>query len=302
MAFSEPAGGWEWVSGEPWNYENWRTSPAEPNNNPVAGPENYLHLNYRHGWNDINLDAHGWIHGYVIEYNNPSSDAALITNSWVYYSSANTTGSIELEIAPNLTGTATVTVTVEDGGLDGNLATSADNATTNRSFDVSVLAGDWAEENDSQETAYPLGLLEGMHHFPDLTIHRGDTDWFSFSMPSTGTIDHFAEISFDAFHADLELELYDAYGSLLRETIQRSVNSSKRLSLHQLGPGDYYLRIVAPEGGTNPHYTLNLHAPILASQADWAEENDSLATALDLRTVSGREQWAPLEHRCRWRR
>ena len=42
--------------------------------------------------------------------------------------------------AANLNGTAVVTVTVTDGGLDGNLATGADNGTFSRAFTVTVNA------------------------------------------------------------------------------------------------------------------------------------------------------------------
>jgi len=38
--FAEPAGGWRWVSGAPWNFTQWGS--GEPNNSP--GPENFLHL------------------------------------------------------------------------------------------------------------------------------------------------------------------------------------------------------------------------------------------------------------------
>ena len=37
-------------------------------------------------------------------------------------------------------GTASITVTVTDGGLDSNLATTVDNAVTTEDFDVEVLA------------------------------------------------------------------------------------------------------------------------------------------------------------------
>ena len=47
--FSEPAGGWRWVSGEPWGYNRW--GGGEPNNSP--SPENIL-VGYSNGlgWND----------------------------------------------------------------------------------------------------------------------------------------------------------------------------------------------------------------------------------------------------------
>lgn len=67
-----------------------------------------------------------------------SSNPSLIPHPMVTYTSANATGSIAFSPALDQSGTATITVTVEDGGPDGNLATAADNATVERSFDVTV--------------------------------------------------------------------------------------------------------------------------------------------------------------------
>jgi hypothetical protein len=38
---AEPAGGWSWVSGEPWGYQHWYLPAGEPNNG--CGGEDYLH-------------------------------------------------------------------------------------------------------------------------------------------------------------------------------------------------------------------------------------------------------------------
>jgi hypothetical protein len=62
----EPAGGWHWVTGEPWTYSNWY--PGQPNNRPEAEiPEERLHFFFPDGqWNDLGkLDSN--LGGYVIE-------------------------------------------------------------------------------------------------------------------------------------------------------------------------------------------------------------------------------------------
>ena len=62
----EPGGGWTWVTGEPFVYQNW--VPSAPNNN---GPEDYLHYfgegpdNFADTWNDLYLE--GGPHGYIVE-------------------------------------------------------------------------------------------------------------------------------------------------------------------------------------------------------------------------------------------
>jgi hypothetical protein len=62
----EPAGGWFWVTGEPWTYSNW--NPGQPNNRPESDiPEERLHFFNPDGqWNDLGkLDFN--LGGYVIE-------------------------------------------------------------------------------------------------------------------------------------------------------------------------------------------------------------------------------------------
>jgi hypothetical protein len=39
-SYSEPSGGWEWVTGEPWSYTNW--AAGEPNNSGAGSTENHL--------------------------------------------------------------------------------------------------------------------------------------------------------------------------------------------------------------------------------------------------------------------
>jgi hypothetical protein len=57
----EPAGGWSWVTGEPFKYVNW--NPGEPNN---SGDEQYINT-YRNGtWNDN--DDTDKVQGFIIEF------------------------------------------------------------------------------------------------------------------------------------------------------------------------------------------------------------------------------------------
>jgi hypothetical protein len=67
-----------------------------------------------------------------------SSNPSLIANPSVTYTSDDQTGSLSFTPLSNQFGAATITVTVEDGGLDGDLATAADNLTTTTTFDVVV--------------------------------------------------------------------------------------------------------------------------------------------------------------------
>jgi hypothetical protein len=62
----------------------------------------------------------------------------VIPNPSVNYISPNPQGSISFTPVANRFGTATITVTVEDGGLDDNLSTTGDNGTFTRTFLVTV--------------------------------------------------------------------------------------------------------------------------------------------------------------------
>ena len=67
-----------------------------------------------------------------------SSTPSLIPDPTVTYTSPNATGSLAFTPVADQSGTATITVTVEDGGLDNDLNTPGDNATFSRTFDVLV--------------------------------------------------------------------------------------------------------------------------------------------------------------------
>ena len=69
-----------------------------------------------------------------------SSDPSLLLNPTVTYSSADPTGTIKFTPVADQSGTATVTVTVEDAGLDSDFNTTADNASFSQSFVVTVAA------------------------------------------------------------------------------------------------------------------------------------------------------------------
>ena len=67
-----------------------------------------------------------------------SSNTAIIPNPSVSYVSPNPQGSLSFTPVANRYGVVTVTVDVEDGGLDDNLNTTADNGKFSRSFTVTV--------------------------------------------------------------------------------------------------------------------------------------------------------------------
>jgi hypothetical protein len=69
-----------------------------------------------------------------------SNNTDLITLPILSYASPDSTGTLRFTPVANQSGTATITVTTIDGGLDANLATTADNAVTTELFDIDVIA------------------------------------------------------------------------------------------------------------------------------------------------------------------
>jgi len=67
----EPDGGWQWVTGEPWNYTNWNS--GEPNDN--GGSEDALQFDYSDTWNDC--PHYYTVGGYVVEYEPTNSTSVL---------------------------------------------------------------------------------------------------------------------------------------------------------------------------------------------------------------------------------
>src|SRR5204862_7859915 len=62
--YSEPAGGWRWITGEPYAWNDWR---GEPNN--AHGNEDVVVMRGTVGWNDLAYTDLQY--GYIVEYEAP---------------------------------------------------------------------------------------------------------------------------------------------------------------------------------------------------------------------------------------
>ena len=69
-----------------------------------------------------------------------SSNSTLIADPQITYVSPANTGSLTVAFAPARSGNSTITVTIEDGGPDGDLNTAYDNLSLQRTFLVDVAA------------------------------------------------------------------------------------------------------------------------------------------------------------------
>jgi len=86
-----------------------------------------------------------------------SSNTALIANPFVTYAGPNPTGFLKFTPTANLNGVAEITVVVTDGGLDGDIATTTDNASFTRTFTITVNAVNDAPTLDALQN---LSILE----------------------------------------------------------------------------------------------------------------------------------------------
>ncbi|MED6335809.1 MAG: lectin-like protein [Planctomycetota bacterium] len=73
--YSEPAGAWKWITGEPMVYTNWLA--GEPNNTGCCGSEDFMELlqggSFGTTWNDVHPLEHS--RGYVVEYDATAAGA-----------------------------------------------------------------------------------------------------------------------------------------------------------------------------------------------------------------------------------
>jgi hypothetical protein len=124
---AEPAGGWKWITGEPFIYTNW--APAQPNNNQNEDRVQFGgQADRSSAWNDIGQNNTNFTRGFVVEYDrHPNAvtltvtrkDADEVRLSWV--SRPNVSYTIEWTedlgdqwtFLTNLIGTGT-TLTVDD--------------------------------------------------------------------------------------------------------------------------------------------------------------------------------------------
>lgn len=76
----------------------------------------------------------------VLQVTASSGDTAVIPHPTVTYTTPNATGSLAYTPVANAFGSAVITVTVTDGGLDNDLGTAGDNGTFVRTFTVNVTS------------------------------------------------------------------------------------------------------------------------------------------------------------------
>ncbi|MFO0815615.1 MAG: leishmanolysin-related zinc metalloendopeptidase [Gemmatales bacterium] len=146
-------------------------------------------------------------------------------------------------------------ITKLNGSLNGSYTLKIDGTGKTK-----LPADDRYENNDTQATAYNVGSLTSEKSFTNLVMADGE-DWFRFTLPTAGSSTSLAAIYFDNSQGDLDLELYDTNGSVIRSS--SSAGDQEEFSLEGLPAGNYFVRVF---GETNPAYNMVL-SPKLAQGA-----------------------------------
>jgi hypothetical protein len=116
------------------------------------------------------------------------------------------------------------------------------------------------EPNDRQSTATVLN--NNRQSIADLSIHsQDDRDWFKLTLPSQGLNDHFVSINLNNYLGDLDLELYDINGNLVRDS--SNFGGTEQIYLTGLPIGYYWVQVAGYSGNTNPSYQLEVNLPEL---------------------------------------
>ena len=149
-----------------------------------------------------------------------------------------------------------------------------------------TVVGDRYENNDTPATATDLRTISGTTTESSLSIEAGDPDWYRFTLGSAGRAGDRLAIGFTHAQGDLDLELYASDGTTLVD-YSEDTDNTEEISLAGLPAGNYYARVYGYAGAANPSYTLSVSAAPLTVSGDRFENNDTAATATDLRTISG---------------
>ena len=200
----------------------------------------------------------------------------------------------EIDSSTGVTGEEEISLAGLSGG-DYYLEIYGYNQAENRDYTLFLnlpTAEDWAESNDNNNTPYDLRHVEGLQSWEPLSIHEvGNEDWFKFTIQETATEDHSASIIFDQTLGDLDLYLYQLDETKIDSS--ETANNLEQVNLGGLSANSYLLKVAGHNNATNPNYQLVINAPT-EDTGDWSEENNTQASAYELREVQGTQVYSGL--------
>ncbi|MEO5368391.1 MAG: PPC domain-containing protein, partial [Magnetococcus sp. WYHC-3] len=156
-----------------------------------------------------------------------------------------------------------------------------------------TVAADDYEDDDTMATATVFRAVEDRTYtVEDRTVEAGDVDWFRIDTAGPGRDGDEVQVLFSHALGDVDAELVDGAGNVLR--VGHSTSDNETLNLAGLTAGSYYLRVHGYSGSSNPDYSVVVVAPDPDAGVgsgtvghDRFEDNDSRETATSLGTVVG---------------
>ena len=196
-----------------------------------------------------------------------SSNTGLIPNPTITYSQQSTTGTLTFTPASGQTGTATITVTIQDNG--------SENTTTQRTFTVTVQSASGAntyEPNNTFSEAKPLPIGETLRSYIQ---ENGDVDVFYMEFDGVGAL----KLELKNFPGDYDMYLYnssqqeiaEAYTTKDPETIEYTITSA----------GRYYVKVDGYKSAYSSSDDYELTATYIKDNAwdNWVISNQVIESA-----------------------
>jgi len=150
---SEPAGGWRWVTDEPWSWSNWWAPALEPNNG-CGGGEDFLHwltqgnTNPSAAWNDTAIPGNCGFptpNSYVLEYSADCNSDGIVDFGQIR------AGELDDANANNIPDCC-------EQGVACNCPADIDGSGAVNAIDLAIVIGYWGTDGGRQ---YPQADIDG---------------------------------------------------------------------------------------------------------------------------------------------
>lgn len=129
-----------------------------------------------------------------------------------------------------------------------------------------AIPADAFESNNTLSSATNLGSITENKQWGNLTLTRGDKDFFKFTLGSAGSAASEVLVNFRHSQGDVDAELLDSAGK--RIAISQSVGDQERFSLEGLAAGSYSLRVYGYKGAVSPAYGLVINHQMPTTPVD----------------------------------
>ena len=207
-----------------------------------------------------------------------SSNSVRLANPVVNYTSGHDSGSLQFTPIAFQDGKVTITVHVEDGGLDNDLTTPADNLTSSSSFEVTVLPtlGDY---RTPEHTAI---ILE------QVTRLESGVKSFTFTTDTTG---YYQVVTATQFATDVQMTtpvIINSLGNTVSSEVTGIAADRESMAYNTLllQPGTYQVE-VGSFNGANNRMKLSVGMPAVTTSADLNDRAVDLTTGAVLQNELG---------------